>query len=396
MAFEKFDDVKVIDVLAFPNYADWVAPFIDPSLGYFAKTNWTQLQFTFERVGDTEGDRYPHFVKSTYQAYAQQEVIEIVDDPKKDVICPTGEKENITGLIPQLTRVTQRPLDTEEPLLILKSLPPKSHQITVDPFIKGSREIITDCCDRMINTYKDKNPAVARDWIKWRDEVTPKTNIATDYIAENPLHIPFFDVLFNGPTISEYEVGPKEKVSRKLKCGTTIPPMRVVESTSSVRHSGNKKGQPARRIVEDVDGNDVSDAGLTAKAQPDGPPRKKSVRKSKNTTSRKKTVPKKSLSTTPLLADDCNDSSDECGDDLTDLTEYLEDGGGVNFSELRFEVGQKVRTTHRLVATVQSVNRNGTYDIKYIQALHGTDEGVKQRFLKPCKGTSHVIVISVN
>ena len=229
-----------------------------------------------------------------------------------------------------------------------------------------------------------------------RDEVTPKTNIATDYIAENPLHIPFFDVLFNGPTISEYEVGPKEKVSRKLKCGTTIPPMRVVESTSSVRHSGNKKGQPARRIVEDVDGNDVSDAGLTAKAQPDGPPRKKSVRKSKNTTSRKKTVPKKSLSTTPLLADDCNDSSDECGDDLTDLTEYLEDGGGVNFSELRFEVGQKVRTTHRLVATVQSVNRNGTYDIKYIQALHGTDEGVKQRFLKPCKGTSHVIVISVN
>ena len=43
----------------------------------------------------TEIDRYyPHRVRMTYQAYCQDEVIEIIDDP---------DHESITGLIPQLT-----------------------------------------------------------------------------------------------------------------------------------------------------------------------------------------------------------------------------------------------------------------------------------------------------
>jgi hypothetical protein len=106
-AFQKLQDVKVINIHAVPNYSKYIDGYCDSDIGRFAKEDWTQLQMTFERVSDDERYRHPLGVKLTYKAYDQDEVIEIVDDPDKD---------SITGLIPQLTLYPVSPSDDEPPI----------------------------------------------------------------------------------------------------------------------------------------------------------------------------------------------------------------------------------------------------------------------------------------
>ena len=75
---------------------------------------------TFERVDDSERDRYPHLVKTTYKAYDQDEAVEVVDDP---------DKQSITGLIPLLTLSPVCPSDDEPPFCVVKAMPPANRTI---------------------------------------------------------------------------------------------------------------------------------------------------------------------------------------------------------------------------------------------------------------------------
>ena len=147
-AFASIKDVKVIDVHAVPNYVKWFDGYIDPDIARFAKEDWTQLKMTFERVAPEERERYPTGVKVTYEAYDQDAVVEIVDDPNK---------ESITGLIPQLTLSPVCPSDDEAPFCVLKAIPGANRSIEVDPFYTGSREYTVACCDKMERTYADKS-----------------------------------------------------------------------------------------------------------------------------------------------------------------------------------------------------------------------------------------------
>jgi hypothetical protein len=238
-AFNKLKDVKVKDIHAVPNYAKYFEGYCDLSIGRFAKEDWTQLQMTFEKVADAERDRYPLGVKMTYKAYGQDEAIEIVDDP---------DKESITGLIPQLTLCPVCPADDEPPVCVMLSMPPASRTIEVDP---GSRDFTVN---RMERSYADKQPEVSAEWAKWRDEVSPQTDIATDYIGANPLYIPFLAELFSGASISGYEVDARKPNPRRVVGGKVVQPMRVVTATSSVTHSGakgsKKNSKPARTVLE--------------------------------------------------------------------------------------------------------------------------------------------------
>ena len=75
-------DVKVKDIYACPNFEAWIDGYIDSELSRFEKEEWTQLQISFERVEDEfQRGRYPLLVKTTYRAYSQHDVLEIVDDP---------------------------------------------------------------------------------------------------------------------------------------------------------------------------------------------------------------------------------------------------------------------------------------------------------------------------
>ena len=141
-------DVKVVDIYACPNFEAWFDGYIDSDFGLFAEQDWTQLQFIFERVDESERDRYPLLVKVSYRAYAQDDGIEIVDDE---------DHETITGLKPQLTRAPLCPSDDEPPLCVLKALPPITRPITVDPFTSGSRAFTEACAEKMECTYLKKS-----------------------------------------------------------------------------------------------------------------------------------------------------------------------------------------------------------------------------------------------
>jgi len=79
-----------------------ISECIDSYIQKFAKEEWTQLQFTFERV-TTEDDlrQWQMGVKTTYRAYAQDSDIEIV---KQDEDAPEDEKR-ASGLIAQIVSV---------------------------------------------------------------------------------------------------------------------------------------------------------------------------------------------------------------------------------------------------------------------------------------------------
>jgi hypothetical protein len=108
----------------------------------------------------------------------------------------------------------------------------------VDPFIAGPRDFTVACADRMERSYANKQPEVAAEWAKWRDEVCPKNDIATDYIAEHPLHIPFLAELFSGAAMSDYEVDARQPNPRRVVGGKAVQPMRVVTANSSMIHAG--------------------------------------------------------------------------------------------------------------------------------------------------------------
>lgn len=77
--------VWVVDLFAIPDYVRMLVGCIDPHLGHYAKEEWTQLQWIFERVEPSHD--YPLGVKTTYRAYAQDEYFEIVEDENGVSLC---------------------------------------------------------------------------------------------------------------------------------------------------------------------------------------------------------------------------------------------------------------------------------------------------------------------
>ena len=94
---------------------------------------------------------------------------------------------------------------------------------TVDLFTSGARAYTVACADKMERSNLDKKPEVAAESVKFRDEVAPQSDNATDHIAEHPLHVPFHDVLFAGAETSNYEVNPRNRGSRCRANGDTLP-----------------------------------------------------------------------------------------------------------------------------------------------------------------------------
>jgi hypothetical protein len=67
----------VHDIFIVPDYASYIAPYLDPALGRYAKrhkdTDWTQLQCEFFSVPIS--DSFPLGSRLTYRKYSQDEVI---------------------------------------------------------------------------------------------------------------------------------------------------------------------------------------------------------------------------------------------------------------------------------------------------------------------------------
>ena len=387
LAFKKIKDVKVVDIHACPNYSKYFNGYIDTEVGRFAKEEWTQLQMTFERVGEDERERYPHLVKTTYKAYDQDEVVEIVDDPAK---------ESITGLIPQLTLCPVCPSDDEPPFCVLKAIPGANRTIEVDPFNLGSRAFTAACCDTMERTYANKKPEVAAEWIKWRDEVAPQSDIATDYIAEHPMHIPFLEQLFSGAVMSDYEVDARSpRAPSRIVNGKALPDMRVVTAVSSVLHAGDKKKKRCSRIVvETVEGENVSDQNIPALAHLTAAPRKPRAKKaatkkaaskkaaSKKAASKKaaskKAAPKKAVPKKKTIVEESEEEEEAAEDEKEEESASEEDSdeeavdvecidGPCDVAAVAeiFNVGDRIKNALNLRGTVVECHDNGTYTVHY-------------------------------
>jgi hypothetical protein len=416
-AFKKLDvDVDVKDIFASPDYESWFMDSAeggcaDPLIGRFAKEEWTELQFTFERVAACA--RYEDGVKVTSRAYSQDEVIEIVDDPLK---------ESISGLIPQLTTVKSFPSERDEPMLMLLKRPDHNVEIGVESFIPGSRAQTVECCEKMIRSYEHKNPIVVDAWRTWMDTTTPKTDDAEEHIATNPLYIPFKDILFN----SSYCIAddpaslPYMQPTRTLE-GVELPPMRTVTTNNHVIHSGNKKPTtkakeiPPRTVVSDADGILV-EGKVSAKAHivvtTKKPRGKKKADGAETATAtapkRKKAAPKKKAKPRKKKATTTQEKSVDRPDDLADSVEVCEhvelsdstssgdadsddcvesDGSGESVESVPdpvFNDGDAVRNAHNMRATITECidgEPHRTYHIKYNDGR--TDENVRGKFLRP-------------
>jgi hypothetical protein len=99
------------------------------------KEEETQLQWTFERVPASE--HFPLGVKTTYRAWVQDEVIEIVKSPDP----PDTYEGRIVGLNAIKTHVVQYPLDNPngrpDGMFLLKAFP--STTFKPRAFEEGSR-----------------------------------------------------------------------------------------------------------------------------------------------------------------------------------------------------------------------------------------------------------------
>jgi len=70
---------KVVDLFVIPNYKTLLNMCVDPNFERYAKEEYTQLQWTFEAV-PSNNDTYPFGCKTTYRAFCQDKVMEIVTD----------------------------------------------------------------------------------------------------------------------------------------------------------------------------------------------------------------------------------------------------------------------------------------------------------------------------
>jgi len=74
---------EVIDVFCIPDFESVISECMDSHFGRYAKLQWTQLQWRFQRVPISVN--FPLGVKTTYRAFCQDEVWEIIKDSEKRV-----------------------------------------------------------------------------------------------------------------------------------------------------------------------------------------------------------------------------------------------------------------------------------------------------------------------
>ena len=89
------------------------------------------------------------------------------------------------------------------------------------------------------------------------DQTSPQTVNADDYIKSHPLYIPFQNELFYTDVNPDYMPGDEVRPSCIQIDGNDLPPMREVETTDSIIHSGKRKPSqkskevPPRVLVKD-------------------------------------------------------------------------------------------------------------------------------------------------
>lgn len=221
--------VEPIDILAIPDYTDYLAPHMG-KFDRYAKGEWTQLQFTFTSV-PVHAINFPFGVKVQYRAYSEDAIVLIKQSSTHE-----------SGLIPVNVDVVTYPLDilgedgtATNGMSLLTSLP--SGPLKPDKFIKDSHVVLKEVI-RGITRYFGKNkPDVAAEWTEWATNVAPKNDDAGEYCAANPLIIPFAKELF-GLELNNTVILQPDEIADSFE---SIAPKEVHRRfTNGVKHRSNK------------------------------------------------------------------------------------------------------------------------------------------------------------
>lgn len=237
-------DVRIVELFAIPDYTTYFNSdgCIDPSFERFSKMSNAQLQFIFEICEQSEA--FPLGVKTSYRAYASDEVIELLN---KDSIPWKGgtEPADIVGLVPIRLHVKTFP---ENGMSILKSLP--MGVPVVAPFAPNHMDNI----DKVLKFVATKftyshSQQYLDDWNHWANSRYPVKMDAEAYVDKFPLHVPFNDIIFgrrNGAGIS------CSSTSRPLEVSMfDVNTLLCAESQPSVLHRYQRKSVPSRILIAD-------------------------------------------------------------------------------------------------------------------------------------------------
>ena len=137
----------VEDVFCVPDYGAYISPCIDKAFGRYCKTEFTQHEFTFERVpivdqndpNDPLRRWFPLGVKTMWRPYISENVVRIVKDP----LAPCGFTDDHLGPI---VSYPQGDGDCPDGAYLLQSFP--TADIKPAPFVLGSRDRLLKCCKK--------------------------------------------------------------------------------------------------------------------------------------------------------------------------------------------------------------------------------------------------------
>jgi hypothetical protein len=186
----------------------------------YAKENDTQLSWCFEQV-EVSRD-FPLGAKTTYRAYAQDSVSEILH--AKDVFLGMTPCETEVAWQPKAVAVRGTEVSPEG-MFILQDLPQDS--ILPEPFIKNSHAQLQKTYNEVLKTY---GAAAFQHYItEWElfAALCPQTDDAQEYCGQHPLYVPFKQDLFPDQCVDVHtEVPahirqPRKETSVVLKFSTT-------------------------------------------------------------------------------------------------------------------------------------------------------------------------------
>ena len=85
-------------------------------------------------------------------------------------------------------------------MYLLQSLPDGKRQFQPQAFVRESRKELEKLVAQTLRKFGDVL-IVRGEWESWRDFKAPQSDDALEYCRENPLVIPFWDVLFSGSPV---------------------------------------------------------------------------------------------------------------------------------------------------------------------------------------------------
>ena len=227
--------VDVIDLFAIPDYSAFLVPFIDKKFSKYSKGKFTQLQWMFQAV-----DQSPDYitgVKILFRAFSSDKVFEIVEDVAS--LCNF-----------KATNVNVRTYPAEEcrPVRILKALPTAGLPAP-EKLVEGSRVLVEEIARKTSAMVGQSHRDVITEWNEFLQEFPPSDDIR-EYVATNPMHIPFASVLFNvDPNTPLLPVSTDNLDSNSRIDSSRLP---TFDALATVQYHGappDSRGTESRRAV---------------------------------------------------------------------------------------------------------------------------------------------------